>query len=341
MGGHTSESLFYPLIAPDGTEVYPYDKSGNKSGWRWSKKKVEEEGERLDWVNGKNGWNPYFRIYADNMKDMPVETIWKYEQVGSNRTAKNALNDILGDKAFSYPKPTTLIKHILKIAGADNITILDFFAGSGTTLHATMQLNAEDGGHRQCILVTNNENGICENVTYERNRRVIQGYSTPKGVEVMGLSRNNLRYYRTDFVERETTRTAQRQLMMASTELLCIKHNVYDELRTFGHITLRPTTARYFADGKQQMLIVYRTEAIESLVAEMAQMPESTRILVYVFSTNNYAMDADFEEVSDKVTLCALPAAIYNAYLQVLPKRRMNDNDNDTLRYDNIGEPQA
>jgi adenine-specific DNA-methyltransferase len=71
--------------------------------------------------------------------------------------------------------------------------------GSGTTLHATMQLNAEDGGNRQCILVTNNENYICEEVTYERNRRVIQGYNNSKGNRVNGLSNNNIRYYKTEF----------------------------------------------------------------------------------------------------------------------------------------------
>lgn len=268
----------------------------------------------------------YFLSQALEKKGEPPTTWW--DDAGTTTEGTKLLKEIIPDNNFTNPKPVALISRCLQLASQKHSLILDFFAGSGTTLHATMQLNAEDGGHRQCILVTNNENGICENVTYERNRRVIQGYTTPKGVEVMGLNRNNLRYYRTGFVERETTRTAKRQLMMASTELLCIKHDVYDEQRSFGHITLRPTIARYFADGKQQMLIIYRTEAIESLVAEIAQMSESTRIIVYVFSINNYAMDADFEEVSDKVTLCALPAAIYNAYLRVLPKRRMNNNDN-------------
>lgn len=321
MGGHISESLFYPLIAPDGTEVYPFDKKGEKSGWRWSKKKVEEERERLDWVNGKNGWNPYFRIYAENMKDMPVETVWHFEKVGSNRTAKNNLNELLGDNAFSYPKPVTLVKHILTISSDKDSIVLDFFAGSGTTLHATMQLNAEDGGHRKCILVTNNENNICEEVTYERNKRVINGYTTPKGEEVEGLRANNLRYYQIDHVERESSLTAKRKLMAASAELLCIKHDIYEESTTFGTLKLKPHIARYFTNGDKQMLIIYMVEAIERIVEEIQTMPEDTNIMVYVFSTNNYAMDADFEDVADKVTLCALPAAIYNAYLKVLPKK--------------------
>lgn len=332
-------NLVYPLINPtNGKEV-----NHPTNAWKFEKATYEKHvaENRLWW--GKKGENIYPRLkkFLSELGGgmVPVD-LWKHEDAGSTDSASKELECILGKKLFDFPKPKELIMKALSLTINENdnkeAIILDFFAGSGTTLHATMQLNAEDGGHRQCILVTNNENGICENVTYERNRRVIQGYTTPKGVEVMGLSRNNLRYYRTDFVERETTRTAQRQLMMASTELLCIKHNVYDEQRTFGHITLRPTTARFFADGEQQMLIVYRTEAIESLVAEIAQMPESTRIIVYVFSINNYAMDADFEEVSDKVTLCALPAAIYNAYLQVLPKRRMPKDENE-----NHGGPQA
>lgn len=284
---------------------------------------IDSKGQRVIEFYFRSNGKLYCRKQRDKINPPTV-----LSEIGSTKQGSSKIKEIFeGEEPFGFAKPLSLIHYLLSLREKHSL-ILDFFAGSGTTLHATMQLNAEDGGHRQCILVTNNENGICENVTYERNRRVIQGYTTPKGVEVMGLSRNNLRYYRTEFVERETTRTAQRQLMMASTELLCIKHNVYDEQRSFGHITLRPTIARYFADGKQQMLIIYRTEAIESLVAEIAQMPESTRIIVYVFSINNYAMDADFEEVSDKVTLCALPAAIYNAYLRVLPKRRMNNNDN-------------
>lgn len=70
------------------------------------------------------------------------------------------------------------------------------------------------------------------------------------------------------------------------------------------------------------MLVIYKVEAIEYLVQEIAKMPEGTNIMTYVFSLNNYAMDADFEDVADKVTLCALPAAIYNAYLKVLPKKK-------------------
>lgn len=223
---------------------------------------------------------------------------------------------------FNNPKPVILIYKLLSHFSTDDYTILDFFAGSGTTMHATMQLNKEDGGHRQCILVTNNENNICREVTYERNKRVIQGYTTPKGAEVEGLGQNNLRYYRTKLLPRDTGLAAQRRLMEAATELLCIKHDVYEECTMLGGLRLKPKLCRYFADeGKAGMLIIYRTEAIGRLVEEIKTLPEGGELLVYVFSLSSYAMDADFEEVADRVTLCALPRAIYNAYQKVLPKK--------------------
>lgn len=245
-------------------------------------------------------------------------------EVGMTQDGTKDLNSVFGEKVFGFPKPVSLITYILKISTPlpQNITILDFFAGSGTTLHATMQLNAEDGGKRQCIMVTNNENNICRDVTYERNKRVINGYTTPKGVEVEGLKGNNLRYYRTEFVDRDSSMTNKRKLMAAATELLNIKQDIYKEVHTFGSLKLRSHIARYFAERGKQMLIIYKVEAIEYLVKEIAQMPADTHILIYVFSINNYAMDADFEDVADKVTLCALPAAIYNAYLKVLPKKK-------------------
>lgn len=147
------------------------------------------------------------------------------EEVGMTQDGTKDITNIFGEKAFGFPKPLSLIKYLLKISNPHykSLSILDFFAGSGTTLHATMQLNAEDGGHRKCILVTNNENNICEEVTYERNKRVIQGYTTPKGEEVEGLHDNNLRYYRTNFLSRDKSVKNMCQLVRLATDMLCIK----------------------------------------------------------------------------------------------------------------------
>lgn len=259
---------------------------------------------------------------AEYEPEVPPNLIDGSVNVSTTEEAGKDLEKIFHRKVFDYPKPISLVSYVLGFRKSN--VILDFFAGSGTTLHATMQLNSEDGGHRQCILVTNNENNICEDVTYERNKRVIQGYTTPNGEQVEGLHSNTLRYYRTEFVARESSATAKRELMFAATDMLCIKNNIYTEQTLFGNLRLRKNVARFFLDNERGMLVIYHPDAIEPIVEELKQMDIHTPIIVYVFSLNDYAMDADFEDVAEKVSLCALPAAILNAYRKVLPKKRQS-----------------
>lgn len=238
-----------------------------------------------------------------------------------NERGSEALKEIVAQNIFSYPKSVATIRRVLELGTSSDSIILDFFAGSGTTLHATMLLNADDGGQRQCILCTNNENGICEQVTYERNKRVIQGYVKPNGEFVEGLHDNNLRYYRTAFVGRRRTPQNMRRLMLLATDMLCIKEDLYTERDEFAGMQTLENGFRYFSDGKKQMLIIYNEEAIYNLVDALENMdaPEQP-IITYVFSPANDPWRSEFETVADKVTLTALPAAIYNAYRRVLPK---------------------
>lgn len=240
--------------------------------------------------------------------------------IATTKQGSGILKEILGDSVFDFPKPPELIKFLLSLRQTKAI-VLDFFAGSGTTLHAVMQLNKEDGGHRTCILCTNNENGICENVTYERNKRVIEGYTKPNGDYVEGLLDNNLRYYRTEFLPRERSVKNMRALVEAATGLLCIKNDLYTKAR-FGGRKLNSRYARYFENGEKRMLIIYEERAIPFIVNIIKHMPEGEKIKVYVFSHGSYAYDDEFAEMADRVTLCALPEAIYAAYKKVLPKRK-------------------
>lgn len=240
--------------------------------------------------------------------------------IATTKQGSGILKEILGDSVFDFPKPPELIKFLLSLRQTKAI-VLDFFAGSGTTLHAVMQLNKEDGGHRTCILCTNNENGICENVTYERNKRVIEGYTKPNGDYVEGLLDNNLRYYRTEFLPRERSVKNMRALVEAATGLLCIKNDLYTKAR-FGGRKLNSRYARYFENGEKRMLIIYEERAIPFIVNIIKDMPEGEKIKVYVFSHGSYTYDDEFAEMADRVTLCALPEAIYAAYKKVLPKRK-------------------
>ncbi len=317
-------NMYFPIIAPDGTSVVPIRADGSDGRWRWSREKVEEEKYRLEFIKTKKGWSVNTRLYADNMSDIPVETLWYNKDVESNRQAIATIKQIFGsEKTFTNPKPVKLIQRIIQITGDESSIILDFFAGSGTTLHATMQLNAEDGGHRQCILVTNNENNICEDVTYERNKRVIIGYTTPKGQKVEGLHSNRLRYYRTDFISRDRTQRNMRQLVNAATDMLCIKEDLYTERQVLGRWKMIPQVARYFSDGKKHMLVVYNEQAASKLAEMIAETDfGGAKLKIYIFSPERYAFDDEFYEVQDKVQLVALPAAIYDAYQKVLPKRK-------------------
>ena len=312
---------YYPITNPTTGKVH-YPPKGRY--WVFNETETLKRIKEGRIIFGKTGTtNPVQKVFMKDrtFKRLTVESWW--DKHGLNEDGTADLNNIFeSPKKFIHPKPVITITNIIKISTSTDSTILDFFAGSGTTLHATMQLNAEDGGHRKCILVTNNENNICEEVTYERNRRVIQGYITPKGEEVPGLTGNTLRYYRTDFISRDRTPRNMRALVAASTDLLCIKNDIYKEAKLAGR-NINPKIARYFAEGDRSMLVIYDERAISAIVEILETVePGKEKTKVYVFSAGSYAYDDEFEEVADKVQLCALPDAIYQAYQKVLPKRR-------------------
>mgnify|MGYP000528144597 FL=1 len=320
-----SDSMNFGIEAPDGGIIYPNGRSEFVNDgwiWKWGKEKVKWgiENKFLEFVK--------YKVYqfVDNEGNIRERSGRAFTNLITDPINQQGNIDITnifdGLAVFSNPKPIGLIQYLLKILRNKSFTIFDFFAGSGTTLHATMQLNAEDGGHRKCILVTNNENNICEAVTYERNKRVIQGYTTPKGEEVPGLKGNTLRYYKTEFISRDQTPRNMRALVAASTDLLCIKNDIYKEGKLAGR-DINPKIARYFEEGDRRMLVIYDERAIPA-IAEILETtePGKEKIKVYLFSPSSYAYDDEFVEVSDKIQLCALPDAIYQAYRKVLPKRR-------------------
>lgn len=169
----------YSIKCPSGRVI---DAPPSGTYWRMNEEKFWELDRKGEVWWGKDGNNsPRIKKYLKDAKEGVVPaTMWFHESVGTNSEAKTELRNILSDaEMFITPKPTRLIKRILQLASDKDSIILDSFAGSGTTAHAVMRLNKEDGGNRRFILVEMDAH-ISRNITAERLRRVINGYTVTK-----------------------------------------------------------------------------------------------------------------------------------------------------------------
>jgi adenine-specific DNA-methyltransferase len=191
--------MWFPLNAPDGTIVYPIRNDGKEGRWRIGKdniltKRIIEDTECAHWeirpfdngveVDGKSErWVPYEKG-RDTKRSFGWST-W-LDSHGYNADATRELKDIFGEKVFDTPKPTQLVDWIVSVHQDDDALVLDSFAGSGTTAHAVLKLNKEDGGNRRFILVEM-EPDVARTITAERVRRVANGYKNTKSENVAGL----------------------------------------------------------------------------------------------------------------------------------------------------------
>ncbi|MFP5382618.1 MAG: site-specific DNA-methyltransferase [Gammaproteobacteria bacterium] len=164
-------NLMYDITAPNGCVIHHPEK-----GWRFSRETFDRELADGKIIFSKDQKRIIRKIYLADQAGRVPESIWFATEAGTTREATAEVADLLGEKGgFDTPKPTRLVQRILQIASDKDSIILDSFAGSGTTAHAVLKQNAEDGGNRRFILVEMDED-IARNVTAERVRRVAQGY---------------------------------------------------------------------------------------------------------------------------------------------------------------------
>ena len=272
----------YEIVAPNGKRHTPPE------GRCWSTVepqylKLFDQG-RIYFGKDGNG-TPRIIRYLSEVEGVVPWTWWPHEEVGHTDEARKEIQDIFGTQtAFDTPKPVRLIERILRIATKPNDLVVDFFAGSGTTAHAVMKLNAEDGGNRRFILVSNTEvtdaepgKNLCRDVCAERVRRVMRGYTNKKGEAIEGLSGDPSTTLRTGFAYLRTRR------IPAEAVLSRIEHEqVWIALQLIHTETLQPyatgsemQTAE-LPDGK----LAYCTKVNEEILGQLLDLAGGNGIVV-------------------------------------------------------------
>ena len=194
-------------------------------GWRYDRntmKRLVDE-DRIIFPETPKG-RPRRKVFLSDVKEVRPGFS---SVVGDNIYTRNGTSDIVsifGERVFDFPKPTELLIELLEQTTQKDSIILDFFAGSGTTAQATLSLNQKDGGNRTFIICTNDENSICENVTYPRVKTVITGKRSDGSTYSDGIPAN-LKYYRTDFVARDEEYLSD-ALLEHIAEMVQLEHGV-------------------------------------------------------------------------------------------------------------------
>ena len=212
-------SMYYPAISPEGKEVFPIGPTGYESRWRFGAETYKQylKDEMIIWQVSRTGeLAPYVKYYLEG-RTKQVSNLWN--DIDGNKKGSIEFRELLGGKLFDNPKPTDLLRRIIAISGANkDSVILDFFAGSGTSAHAVMQLNAEDGGKRKCISVQLPEpcdekteayksgySDIAE-ISKERIRRAAKkiqeenpNYQGDLGLKVFKLDSSNIKRWEANF----------------------------------------------------------------------------------------------------------------------------------------------
>ena len=182
-------SMWYPIIAPDGSEIFPIKPDGVEGRWRWKKENISEKADQLEFVQKEGRWEVYVKQYQEDSPTRPPATLWVTDEVGHNHEAKLEVRVFNSQDIFSTPKPERLIERVLRIATNPGDLVLDSFAGSGTTGAVAHKMG------RRWIMVELGEH--CHTHIIPRLQKVIDG--TDQG----GISKavnwqggGGFRYYR-------------------------------------------------------------------------------------------------------------------------------------------------
>ena len=233
----------------------------------------------------------YVREYK---RAVAIGDLWKNFDLDMKNVSKEGGYDFKNGK-----KPVRLIKQLIKFNNKKDAIILDFFAGSGTTAQAVMEINEEDNGTRRFILSTNNENNICTNITYERIKNVIN-------------KNNSLRYYKTEFVENTNNKD---QLFFDLTEkcipLLYIKEDTFDEYKITDEYKI-------YKNKESTKYVGIYYDIFEEKYEEFLNILENIKEekVLYIFSLGEYQIDEKLKKLKN-YEIKEIPHKIVELYRRI------------------------
>lgn len=308
--GDVPDSNFHPksqmLEKNDHYEIWPIDSKKIEKNWYYSKKRVAENGNKelfCKWVKGQ------LHIYFNhsNNSEQTYKTVWVGSEYDAGAYGATLVKK-MANVPFPFPKSlNTLLDCLRAVLKKENAIVLDYFAGSGTTGHAILELNEKDNGKRSFILCTNNENGIAEDVCYPRISKAIKGYKESNEIEIKGLG-GNLRYFKTSFVPADLTDKNKIELTKKATEMLCVKEATFEKVELNDKYKIFKSNNKYTG-------IIFDHQAIDDFKKRIAKIDE--KFSVYIFSLGDDTFDQEFEDVKEKVTISPIPEAILRVYRRI------------------------
>lgn len=276
---------------------------------------IEHDGQLLYAENENRTSIGTLRPLSESCQEIDGE-VRKCEILGDIWNTSSGYQNINAEGGVRFKngkKPIVLIENVLKSINSRDAIVVDFFAGSGTTGHAVIDLNSKDGGKRKFILCTNNEGGIAEEITYKRIKNVVEGYGNNDGIPA------NLRYYKIDHIEKKQSIDANRlEIVRYLEDIIQVKENSFEQCEVDEDFALYKNSERFVG-------MVFDPFALEEAIGKIKERnAENLPVKLYVFSYSRDAFEDDYE-TDFEIEFVAMPEGLLKTYANIVAETKKED----------------